>query len=95
MIAEPMTDAELAALVAAPASASPYWVHRLAARDAAHLALVAARDAEVARLREALEACELWVTAALECKSWSWDFDQHAAATESRDAARAALAPRA
>ena len=54
MIAEPMTDAELAALVAAPASASPYWVHRLAARDAAHLALVAARDAEVARLREAL-----------------------------------------
>jgi hypothetical protein len=42
-------------------------------------------------MRKALEGCESWLTAALECKEWSWDADQHEAATESRDAARAAL----
>ena len=47
--------------------------------------------AEMARLREASEGCDLWLTAALECKSWAWDAQQREAATESRDAIRAAL----
>lgn len=43
-------------------------------------------------LAKALENTVAWLTAALECKTWSWDADQHEAATATRDDARATLA---
>jgi hypothetical protein len=48
-------------------------------------------EIENARLREALSECNVWVTAAIECKDWTWDGDQKEAAIFARDQARAAL----
>jgi hypothetical protein len=48
-------------------------------------------EEENARLREALSECNVWLTAAIECKDWVWDGDQKEAAIFARDQARAAL----
>jgi hypothetical protein len=48
-------------------------------------------QAENARLREALAECNVWVTAAIECKDWMWDGAQKEAAIFARDQASAAL----
>ncbi len=48
-------------------------------------------QAENARLREALSECNSWLNAAIECKNWTWDWDQKEAAIFARDQARAAL----
>jgi len=53
--------------------------------------VLAGQKAENARLREALAECNVWVTAAIECKDWMWDGDQKEAAIFARDQARAAL----
>jgi hypothetical protein len=48
-------------------------------------------QAENARLRGLLSECNIWLTAAIECKDWMWDGDQKEAAIFARDQARAAL----
>jgi hypothetical protein len=48
-------------------------------------------QAENARLLEVLSECNSWLTAAIECKNWTWDWDQKEAAIFARDQARAAL----
>ena len=53
----------------------------------------AARDAlqaRVAELERLAGLADSWITAALECKDWYWDADQHEAATHTRDELRAA-----
>jgi hypothetical protein len=47
--------------------------------------------AENDRLREVLAECNIWVTAAIECKDWMWDGAQKEAAIFARDQARAEL----
>lgn len=44
-----------------------------------------------AELLESLIDVELWLTGALECKEWMWDWDQREAATQARDVARATI----
>lgn len=48
-------------------------------------------DPRVKALVDALELQNIWVKAALECEAWSWDAQQHDAASESLDLAAAAL----
>jgi hypothetical protein len=48
-------------------------------------------QAENAQLQGLLSECNSWVTAAIECKNWTWDWDQKEAAIFARDQARAAL----
>ena len=48
-------------------------------------------QAENEKLRAALAECNVWVTAAIECKDWMWDGAQKEAAIFARDQARAAL----
>jgi hypothetical protein len=43
---------------------------------------------ENARLREVLSECNIWLTAAIECKAWTWDGGQKEAAIFARDQAR-------
>jgi hypothetical protein len=50
-----------------------------------------ALKAENDRLREVLSECNSWLTAAIECKNWTWDWDQKEAAIFARDQARAVL----
>lgn len=45
----------------------------------------------IASLEGALTNTEAWLTAALECKLWSWDADQYESASMSRDQARSLL----
>ena len=51
-----------------------------------------ALQARVAELERLAGLADSWITAALECKDWHWDADQHEAATHTRDELRAALA---
>jgi hypothetical protein len=50
-----------------------------------------ALQARVAELKHLANLADSWITAALECKDWHWDEDQHKAATHTRDELRAAL----
>ena len=50
-----------------------------------------ALQARVAALERLVGLADSWITAALECKDWHWDADQHEAATHTRDELRAAL----
>lgn len=77
-----------------------WWACNLAGK-AAYAALVEESDrmngtpcAEQEReeLVGALVEGECWLTAALECPTWAWDFDQREAATMSRDNMRTLLA---
>jgi hypothetical protein len=65
-------------------------------RDSFHAdataALAAIEADHVVVPRGHLEMADCWLTAALECKTWHWDADQHEAATETRDALRVSLA---
>lgn len=47
---------------------------------------------KVAEWERLLGLADSWITAAIECKEWRWDADQHEAATLTRDEIRAALA---
>lgn len=49
---------------------------------------------EVERMREALTTTQQWLRAALDCKDWHWDPDQHEAAEMAFQAAEAALTPK-
>ena len=49
-----------------------------------------ALQARVAELERLAGLADSWITAALECKDWNWDPDQHEAATHTRDEIRAA-----
>ena len=72
----------------------PYTDHAMRNAAAALRSLAAKREAlqaRVAELEGLLGLADSWITAALECKEWRWDADQHEAATHTRDEIRAAL----
>lgn len=57
--------------------------------------LLATKESESAKLREALKPAEemaLWLEAALKCKDWHWDSEQYECAESSLTAYRQALA---
>jgi hypothetical protein len=56
-----------------------------------HKQEIEALQARVAELERLLGLADSWITAALECKEWRWDADQHEAATHTRDELRAEL----
>lgn len=66
----------------------PAQLHARAKRYAVKLFLAHWQHAELERL---LGLADSWISAALECKEWRWDADQHEAATHTRDEIRAAL----
>lgn len=72
----------VAAIAAMPGGGPGAWV------PADHLAEA---NREIARLRELVEMSEIWLNAALGCKDWVWDVDQHEAATETLRDLRAAI----
>ena len=51
----------------------------------------AALQKRVAELEGLLGLADFWITAAIECREWHWDADQHEAATHTRNEIRAAL----
>ena len=76
---------DLEALVARLRSGSTYD-DRTDAAD-----LIEALQARVVELERLAGLADSWITAALECKDWLWDADQHEAATHTRNELRAAL----